>query len=135
MTMQGSVDIPLHDIKPLVEIHEYSLAVLGILSIASVFTTIALVYLLWNYFKSRKKVNIRLECFKALKNIDLSKPKEAAYLITKYGRCFANDSVRIKEAFENLVLRLEPYKYKKEVEEIDREAASFYRIYIGMIDV
>jgi hypothetical protein len=94
-----------------------------------------LVYLLWNYFKSRKKVNIRLECFKALKNIDLSKPKEAANLITKDGRCFANDSVRIKEAFENLVLRLEPYKYKKEVEEIDREAASFYRIYIGMIDV
>ncbi len=135
MTMQSSVDIPLHDIKPLVEIHEYSLVMFSLLSVASVLTTIALAYLLWSYFKGRQKINLRLKCFKELKSVDLSRSKEAAYLITKYGRCFANDSVRIKEAFENLVLRLEPYKYKKEVGEIDKEAASFYRIYIGMIDV
>jgi hypothetical protein len=52
-----------------------------------------------------------------------------------HGRAFADDSQRLREAYDNLVARLERYKYKKRVGPIDDESRSYYKIYLEMIDV
>ncbi len=131
----SSVDIPLHDIKPLVEISDHSLMIfIGLISIGLIII-IALLYLLWRYIKERRQVNYRRECYKSLEAVALSKPKTAAYAITRYGLCFADDSPRLKEAYLHLTSRLFSYKYKKEVGGIDQETIGFYRIYLEMIDV
>ncbi len=131
----SSVDIPLHDIKPLVEIEDYSFWMLNGLIIAGVLLLAALLFLLWRYLKERHRYNHRKVCFKALESVSFANSKVAAYAVSRHGLCFADDSDRVKEAYYNLVSKLEPYKYKKEVEKIDDEVISYYHIYIGMIDV
>jgi len=130
-----SVDIPLNDIKPLVEIEEYSFWILNGLIIAGLLLFTALLFLLWRYLKERRRYNYRKICFKALEGVSFANSKVAAYAITRHGLCFVEDSERLKETYYNLLSKLEPYKYKKEVDNIDDEVISYYHIYIGMIDV
>ena len=91
--------------------------------------------LLWKFWQRRKEVNERQRCFEHLQNVDVTDAKQAAYAITQYGRIFAEDSPRCEEAYAGLISRLAPYKYKKSVDPIDEETLSYYRIYVGMIDV
>jgi ATP-dependent Zn protease len=133
--MQQSLDIPLHDIKPLVEVPDNSFVLFVLLIIVALILFLGLAYLLFVYFRRRKKTNHRKEALQALKNVDFKDAKHTAYAITKHGLVFANDAPRNKEVYENLVNRLSPYKYKKVVEEIDNECRSYYKIYVGMIDV
>ena len=92
-------------------------------------------FLLYKFLKARKRINYRKIHYKTLKKVNFSEPKKAAYTITESGRFFAEDSERVYEAYENLVDRLEPYKYRKEVRTIDDETRSYYKIYLEMIDV
>jgi len=131
----SSVDIPLHDIKPLVEIEDYSFWMLNGLIVAVVLISAALLYLLWRYLSERRRYNHRKTCIKALENVSFANAKEAAYAISRHGLCFADDSPRLQAAYNNLVSKLEPYKYKKTVEKIDDDTISYYHIYVGMIDV
>ena len=131
----SSYDIPLHDIRPLMEVPDSSFGFLMIVLFVAVVLISSAIYLLYNYFKKQKKINIRKEYFKALKKIDFQHPKEAAYKITFYGRLFSDDSERLHEAYNNLVEYLEAYKYKKSVAPIDDESRSYYKIYLEMIDV
>ena len=135
MQKPTSIDIPLHDIKPLVEVPDYSLYIL----IASVAVLLALaigVIFFVRYMLNRKKENMRIEEFKNLENIDFSDAKQAAYDISHYGLFFRDDSPRHFEAYQNLVLRLGQYKYKKDVDKtLDNETKGYYDIYVGMIDV
>ena len=50
-------------------------------------------------------------------------------------RATPDDSTRCREAYDALVDRLAPYKYRKAVDPIDEETRSYYAIYLGMIDV
>lgn len=134
MTEQN-YDIPLHDIKPLLEVHEYSLYYLIALSAVTAFILFALIYLILKWFKSRNAFNIRKEHFELLNAVDLSDAKKAAYEITFYGNSFSDDSPRHSEMYKNLVERLESYKYKKSVESIDSEVIGYIELYRGMIDV
>ncbi|MDD2448074.1 MAG: hypothetical protein PHS42_00395 [Sulfurimonas sp.] len=128
-------DIELHDIKTIVEIDEYSLYyLLGSVFIA-VLVVLALLYLLIRYIKNRNVYNVRREHYKLMTLQNLSKTKEAAYAITFYGLTFRDDSPRNFEMYENLTKRLEPYKYKKEVDAFDDEVKSYIELYRGMIDV
>ena len=128
-------DIELHDIKTIVEIQEYSLFyLLGTIFIA-ILVLLALVYLVMRYIKNKNAYNKRVEHFKLMASQDLSKTKEAAYAITHFGLTFRDDSPRHFEMYENLTKRLEPYKYKKEVEAFDDEVKSYIELYRGMIDV
>jgi flagellar biosynthesis/type III secretory pathway M-ring protein FliF/YscJ len=128
-------DIELHDIKTIVEIDEYSLYyLLGSVFIA-VLVVLALLYLLIRYIKNRNAYNVRREHYKLMTLQNLSKTKEAAYAITFYGLTFRDDSPRNFEMYENLTKRLEPYKYKKEVDAFDDEVKSYIELYRGMIDV
>ena len=128
-------DVPLHDIKPLIEIHDYTpyyltaaaLVVAGLLGLV--------LYLLIRQYRRSRRHDRRWECLKALKSIDLERPKAAAYAITYHARCFAGDSPRLQEAYSNLSRRLEPYKFRKEVPPIDSETRAYFGIFLGMIDV
>ncbi len=109
--MAQSYDIPLHDIKPIIEIEEYSLYYfLGFASIVLVLVA-GVAYLLYMWLKKRNRYNRRREHFKLLNSLDLGNAKESAYAITLWGATFKDDSPRHKEMYDNLLGRLDAYKY------------------------
>ncbi|MEA3373599.1 MAG: hypothetical protein U9Q62_07925 [Campylobacterota bacterium] len=134
-TLPSAPDIPLHDIKPLIEVPDNSFIwFTSLLGLAAIFI-LALLYLLWRFLRRSKAENIRKEHYQALQEISFADPKQAAYAMTRYGLTFADDAPRTKESYSNLIERLAPYKYKKAVDPIDDETIGYYRIYIEMIDV
>lgn len=130
-----SFDIPLHDIKPIVDIKEYSLYYFSALVFVGVILASALAYLIYKWIKARNAFNIRTEHFKIINSLDLSDTKNAAYTITSLGLTFRDDSERHSEMYDNIAQRLEAYKYKKEVDEFDSEVIGYIEVYKGMIDV
>ncbi len=133
--MQNTTQIPLHDIKPLIEIHDYSLYYF--IAIVVIVSAIVLggAYLLYRWYKNKKRFNIRAEHFKLLKNVDYSDAKKAAYELTKYGATFKDDSQRHHKAYENMLEKLEKYKYKKSVENFDNDTIHYIELFEGLIDV
>lgn len=95
-----------YDIKTDIKIDE-SFDVLYILIVVVVFIVTAFLY---RVFRAKKRKNQKLEYANILKSLDLTKTKESAYTITFYGRYFRDDE------YDRLIKKLEPYKYKKEVE-------------------
>lgn len=130
-----SYDIPLHDIKTIVDVEEYSLYYLLGTSFLVILVLGLLSYLVYLYIKKRNAFSIRKEHFKLLNNLDLNDTKRSAYAVCAYGSTFKDDSQRHKEMFENITNRLEIYKYKKEVENFDTQMLGFIEVYKGMIDV
>jgi len=135
MEPKQSFDIPLHDIKSIVEVDEYSLYYLLGASFFALLILAISAYLLYMWFRRKKKFNLRKENYKALHVIDLSDAKKCAYAITFYGATFKDDSPRHHEMYLNLTHRLEVYKYKKEVGAFDDETIGYIELYKGMIDV
>lgn len=131
-----NLDIHLHDIKPLVEIQEYSLYYfLGLVFISLVILGV-IGYFIYAWWRKKKAYSVRKEHFEALKNIDLSDSKKAAYALTLYGATFKNDGERQAKMFHNIVEKLDQYKYKKVIDEtIDEETKGYIELYIGMLDV
>lgn len=129
------LNIPIHDIKPLMEIQDYSLYYfLAVIGVATV-VLLGLAYLVFNYLKKRNKFNIRAHNLELLHAISLNNPKDDAYKITLYGAIFQEDSQRHKSAYLALVENLESYKYKKSVEEFSDETRHLVDIYLSMLDV
>jgi len=133
--MQENFDIPLHDIKPLLEVQEYSLYYLLAVSIVMLIILVGLIYLFVKWLKIRNAFNIRKEHYTLLNAITFKDSKRSAYDVTFYGATFKDDSPRHYEMYKNLTQRLEIYKYKKDVEELDSEVLSYIDLYKGMIDV
>ena len=128
-------DIPLHDIKPLVEIEEYSLYYLmGVIALG-VIIFIAISYLLYLWYKKRDQFNVRKHHLKCINELDLSDTKSTAYALSLYGLTFKDDSPRHHEMFLNIHARLENYKYKKSVDAFDKETLGYIEVYRGMLDV
>lgn len=128
-------DIPLHDIKPLIEIQEYSLYYfVALVAFVSV-VVLALLYLGYQYIKNRNSFNIRVEHLKLLQESNLDDAKKAAYELTLYGATFADDNEQTHRTYEVLVQELESYKYKKDVESFSEETKRSINNYLGMIDV
>lgn len=126
-------DIPLHDIKPLVEVPDNSFVYLVI---AGVLLAIALVLiLLWAYkaYKKSKIISLRKMNLQKLHAIDKSNTKEAAYQISEYGR-FLAQSEEEKAAFGKLQSILDQYKYKKEVSRFDEETLSAYQDFLEALN-
>ncbi|WP_415397976.1 hypothetical protein [Sulfurimonas sp. CS5] len=130
-----SFDIPLHDIKPIVDIQEYSLYIFLGISLVVLLIILGISYLIYKWIKARNAFNIRAEHFKIINSLDFSDTKNAAYTITSLGLTFRNDSQRHSEMYDNIAQRLEAYKYKKEVDEFDSEVIGYIEVYKGMIDV
>ena len=131
----GEQTIHLHDIKPLLEIQEYSLYYLLGVSLLVLLLACGIGYLLYRYIKNKNRFNLKKEHLKALNSIDFNDAKRAAYDVTFYGASFKDDSQRHKEMYENLVSRLGEYKYKKDVNPIDEETLGYLELYRGMCDV
>jgi hypothetical protein len=130
-----SYDIPLHDIKPIVDVQEYSLYYfLGVVGVALLLAC-GIAYLLYLQLKKRRAFNLRKEHKKLLGALDLSDVKRSAYNMTYYGATFKNDSPRHVEMYKNLSERLQEYKYKKEVAELDKETLGYFELYKEMCDV
>jgi len=124
-------DIPLHDIKPLVDVPDNSIWLFSAVVIISLVVLVTLIIYAMRFFKKGKNSpKIWLE---ELKNIDINQPKEAAYSITHLGELLLEKS-NSPELFENLVQRLEPFKYRKEVPSLDERTIELYNLYIGSIN-
>jgi len=132
--MSQSVDIPLHDIMPLVEVPDTSIYWFGALVIGGLIV-VALIVFAWLKYKRSRKINERRLHFEALKNINLKNSKESAYTISREGYFFAHDNERTLGTYQNLFTRLEPYKYAPTVATIDEETLGYYHLYCEMIDV
>lgn len=130
-----SYDIPLHDIKPIVDVQEYSFYYFLSVSLVAVLFLSALAYLIYLWIRRRNAFNIRKEHLRLLNSLDLNDTKQSAYAVTMYGATFKDDSPRHQEMYANLTSRLESYKYKKDVEKFDSEIIGYIRLYEGMIDV
>jgi len=128
-------EIPIHDIKPLIEIQEYSLYYFIVITIVAILLLLGVIYLAFRWYKNRQKFNIRAEHYKLLKNVDFSDSKKAAYDITYYGATFKDDSQRHERAYADMLEKLEKYKYKKEVELFDSETIHYIDLFEGLIDV
>jgi len=127
-------DIPLHDIKPLVDVPDNSLMML-IIIVALVLTAVLVPLFIWLYklYKKNQKINMRKEYLEKIHAIDTRDAKTAAYEISKYGLLLA-ESERELEMLENLDKRLSVYKYKKEVEALDTETLGYYQLFLEVVD-
>lgn len=132
---EKAYDIPLHDIKPLLEVDEYSLYYFLSASSLLVILLLGIIYLIYRYFKKRNAYNVRKEYIKNINALDFSDTKKTAYQISFYGELFKDDSPRHAEMYQNLMQRLEPYKYKKTVDSFDKETIGFMELYKEMLDV
>ena len=128
-------DIPLHDIKPIIEVQEYSLYYLIASLGVGAFLFFGALFLLYKWYQKRNLFNIRVEHKKLLDVIDFKETKKAAYAFTLYGLTFRDDSPRHIEMYKNLTQRLDEYKYKKDVEAFDDEVLGYIELYKEMIDV
>lgn len=127
-------NIPINDIAPLVEIHDYSFYYfLGVVVLVAV--AIAVLFLAGMEQLKKRQHTERKVMIDKLKSVDLSDPKHAAYTISEIGRFFEHDNERTHKAYRNLFERLEPYKYAPTVDPIDEETLGYYRLYLEIIDV
>lgn len=132
---EKTYDIPLHDIKNIVEVNEYSFYYLLGISIVSAVLFFGITYLLYKWLKKRNAYNQRKEHFKFLQTLDLSDTKKSAYALSLYGATFKDDGERQAGMYENISKRLEQFKYKKNVDVFDKETLGYIELYKGMIDV
>ncbi len=135
MDTKKQFDIPLHDIKPIVEVQEYSFYyLLGVIALV-IALACGIAYFLYVWYKKRNAFNERKHNIKQINSLDLSDTKNSAYAITSYGYIFKDDSPKHAEIFKNLTERLEDYKYKKSVKAFDDETLRCIELYKGMLDV
>jgi hypothetical protein len=123
----------LKDIKEIAQVNDYSFYIFVVV------LTIAIILGLYLFRFVYKKVlrGCKIDCKKyylyKLHSVDLSNPKKAAYEITYYGRKLATDK-RTKELFFQLKIRLDRYKYKKNINKLDRDTINYYNLYKQVCD-
>ncbi len=123
----------LKDIKPLLEIPDYSFYYYwGAITIVVFFVSMLLFFVIKKYIENRKK-NLSKHYLEELKNIDWNNSKEASYKATHYGRLLANDE-RSREIFSQLQPMLEQFKYKKSVDEVDEKTRNQFDLFVRVIN-
>jgi len=123
----------LKDIKPLVEIPDSSFYIYwGLIGFAVLLGLGILFFVAKKLWENRKK-NLAKEYLSALKSVDWSNSKKAAYEATHYARLLATDERR-KELFRQLEPMLEKYKYKKVVDRVDDDTLRQYKLFVQVAD-
>lgn len=129
MMNDSNISAQLRDIKPLLEIPDNSFYFYWAL-IAFVLTLCVLIlFFVFKKVWENRKTNLEKEYLLALKAIDWSETKEAAYEATYYARLLASDARR-KELFSQLEPMLMQYKYKKVVDDIDEKTRKQFNLYV-----
>lgn len=123
----------LRDIKPLLEIPDHSYVVFLGLALFMGIVILSLFFILFRKFWLKRKVNMKKVYFERLKNIDWKYSKQAAYEATVFGRYLA-DEPRTEEIYKQLVVMLEPYKYRQIVPSVDEETLKQYNLLVHVID-
>ncbi len=127
----NSADIPIRDIKPLLPIPDISIYLFSaIVAISFLLITAAAIYG-WHTWQKQRKKDPRIEWLNRLESIDYENPKKAAYIMTRYGRLLAEEK-RQKEIMEQLLPRLQKYKYRRVVPSLDEETKRFMKLFIEM---
>lgn len=131
MTMEEN--LTLRDIRALEPIDDISLY---LFVIAVIFVSLiigALLYKLFSTIRARKKENLRKKVLQRLKDVEFDDPKEAAYKITKYARFLATDE-RSQRMLDQLLPKLEKYKFIKDAPEFDDESIQYYNLFLKSVD-
>ena len=119
----------LRDIKGLVEIPFPTLWL--IIAALAVVCLLALGAYLWYCSCQRKKTHsVRANALLALKQMDFSDAKEAAYLFTHNGYLVLGENSLHVKNFEAIIQDLEAYKFKKEVPSLDEAMMSRMQAFI-----
>jgi len=122
----------LKDIKPLLEIPDSTYMIYwGLIISSSVLFLLISAYFLNKFLKNRKKDKSK-SYLKKLQDIDWKDPKKAAYEATYYARLLARDEEQLA-LFSKLELVLEQYKYKKEVQSLDKESKALFEEYLKVV--
>ena len=129
----NSNNIPIHDIKPIMEVEEHSFyMLLGTIGFTLVFVCF-LIYFAYYLYKKSKQVSKKKQYKANLESLDLTNTKESAYLLSTYGFIFKDDSSVHTEVYENLNQKLAEYKYKKNVDCFDNETLEYIEKYKGLL--
>lgn len=123
----------LRDIRPIVEVPDISLYLLIGIVLLGVLLLSFLGWYAFRRFRKDKRASRRATYLQKLKEVDLSDSKKAAYTITRYGRLVADDE-QSRNLLAELVSLLEPYKYKKNVDDLSDEAIRSYHLFLGVVD-
>ena len=126
-------DIPLHDIKPLVEVPDNSLAILIVVVIVSLVLLVLLTIWILSLYKETKEQKLRKSYLDKIHNIDTSNAKEAAYEMSYYGQLLAKEKKEI-DMLESLETKLSEYKYKKDVNKLDEDTLAYYKVFLEVLD-
>ncbi|MCB4742845.1 MAG: hypothetical protein LGB07_02160 [Sulfurovum sp.] len=123
----------LRDIKPLLEIPDSSFYLYwGLIGLGILLFLITLFFIAKKLWENRK-INKAKQYLVALKSIDWSDSKKAAYKATHYARLLATDDRR-KELFSQLEPMLEKHKYKKVVDQVDQDTLNKFNLYVQVAD-
>jgi len=123
----------LRDIKPLLEIPDNSFYIYwGVIAFGTLLVLLVLFFVAKKLWENRK-VNLAKGYLEKLKAIDWKDAKKSAYEATHYARLLATDERR-KELFSQLEPMLERYKYKKEVEDVDRDTKNKFNLFVQVAD-
>ncbi len=123
----------LKDIKPLLEIPDNSYVIFwGLILFAAVLFLVVLFFAVKKFLEHRK-ANLAKKYLARLQAIDWKESKESAYTATHYARLLATDERR-KELFAQLEVLLEQYKYKKEVDSVDKKTLKQFNLYVQVCD-
>lgn len=107
-------EIPLHDIKGLVEIPDNSLYFfIATILISITLIVIAIIFIL-RFFKRDKAIKLQKVYLETLSQLELTNSKQAAYELTHYGNLLEKNEEQ-NQRYETLIKALETYKYQKEV--------------------
>lgn len=125
--------LKIHDIKPLVEIPDFSLYIFIalILFLVTIFSILG--YFIYKIIRN-KEVTEQKKSFEILKNLDFNDTKTAAYALTYHGRVVAA-TPREKKLLEELISELEQYKYKKVSPSISKETKQQIELFMDAVDV
>ncbi len=106
----------LRDIKGIVEVSDYSVYYLFAYISLAVLLFVIIIYFLTRQ-KRRRKPNKKEIALRNLRDIDYKNPKDIAYKFTLNIPFFTMDENQ--KEIKNLLEKLEIYKYKKDIPDID----------------
>lgn len=129
-----SIDIPVHDVAPLLEIQEYSVVWFLVVTVC-VLAVSFVVRKKMRLNKNTKEVNERQQRYDNLMHIDFRDSKKAAYAISNEAYFFARDNEAMQNAYRILFEHLKRYKYVQNAEPMEEEGLALYEAYCQMIVV
>ncbi len=123
----------LIDIKPYLEIEDYSFYWLSAIVLFGVVLFALLLWIAISRFLEHRRSNRDKFYLEKIKTVDWSDAKQAAYEVTYLGRLITKDQ-RSSEIYDQLLPSLEQYKYKKEIPKLDKQSLALYNLFVQVLD-